>query len=385
MTASRGRDARTWVSAALAAVVTVAFAYLAVRNVDAEELAASLRGSDYRWLAPALAMLALGFFIRAVRWRALFSAGTRPALWPATQALLVGQFFNNVLPFRAGEAARIVALHSLGGRSRVETAGTIVIERLFDVLALLLLLFAALLWLPAVGWLHAAGGLAIAVTVALAGTVVVLRRYGDRPLRFALRPLARLPFVRSERLEAGTRNLMQGLIGLRSARLGLGAFLWTVLSWLVLAASFWLVMLGFHLRLSPLAALLVVVATGLSMILPSAPAALGVFEAATVIALAAYGVPPAPALSYAIVLHALNVLPFITAGLVLLSLRRGLLRRSPSRRGGGEGLTARAHRLEWRPARPRVGRDARRPCDQQDDVTQPADGHLQVDELREPR
>ena len=84
-----------------------------------------------------------------------------------------------------------MALHSLGGRSRVEVAGTSVIERLFDVLALLLLHFAALLSLPAAGWRHAAGVLAITLTVALGGAVAILRRYGDRPVRFALRPLAR--------------------------------------------------------------------------------------------------------------------------------------------------------------------------------------------------
>jgi uncharacterized membrane protein YbhN (UPF0104 family) len=76
------------------------------------------------------------------------------------------------------------------------------------------------------------------------------------------------------------------------------------------------------------AAMLVIVATNLALVVPSGPAAVGVFEAATVVALAVFGVDHATALSYGIVAHALNALPFIPAGYVALryhavEVRRG--------------------------------------------------------------
>jgi glycosyltransferase 2 family protein len=371
--------------AVLATVVTVVFGYLSVRNVDFDELGSSLRESNYWSLAPAFALLALAFVIRTLRWRVLFSPDSRPAFWPATQALLVGQFFNNVLPLRAGDAARIVALHSLGGRSRVETAATVVIERYFDVLALLVLLFAALAWFPEVTWIRAAGILAVVLTLALVAAVVVLRVYGERPLRFALRPLARLPFLFPERIEAAVRNLMEGLIGLRSVRVGLVAFFWTLVSWLVLAACFWLVLLGFDLDLPASAGLLAVIAGGLSLIVPSAPAAVGVFEAATIVALGAYGVPQTHALSYALVVHALNVLPFVVAGLLVLNLQRGVLRSSRSGKRHGDGIVQHGRGLEPPGTRSDAGGNRDRTGDDQDDVAEPADRHLHVDELRELR
>ncbi|MGH3023489.1 MAG: lysylphosphatidylglycerol synthase transmembrane domain-containing protein [Gaiellaceae bacterium] len=380
---ARGRRAK-WGSAALALAVTVGLGYLAVRDVDLDELGESLREMNYWWLLPGLATLALGFFMRALRWRLLFTPSKRPAVWPTTEALLIGQFLNSVLPLRAGDAARIVALHPLAGTSRAVTTGTVVTERFFDVLSLLLLLFVALPWLPELGWLRAAGLLAIALTLAAVAAAVVLRVYGERPLRFLLRPLARLPFLSVKRVEDAVRNLTRGLAGLRSARLGLVAFLWTIASWLVLGVSFWLVMLGFDLGLSPAAGLLVVIATGLSMILPSAPAAVGVFEAAVVVALSAYGISQSEALSYALVVHALNVLPFVVAGLVVLNVRRDVLSLSGRPRGGGErpGPPAGAG-----PARLRAGtrRDRSRTGDHEHDVPQPADRHAEVDEVREPR
>jgi glycosyltransferase 2 family protein len=68
------------------------------------------------------------------------------------------------------------------------------------------------------------------------------------------------------------------------------------------------------------------VAVGLAMIVPSSPAAVGVFEAAVVVALRAYDVPKPEALSYALVLHALNFLPYIAAGFVVLHLHSLSLR-----------------------------------------------------------
>jgi glycosyltransferase 2 family protein len=356
----------------VALVVTVAFSYLAVRNVDFDQLADSLRESNYWWLVPAGALLALGVVIRAHRWRVLFSPATRPAFWPTTEALLVGQLFNNVLPLRAGDAARVVALYSFGRQSRVETAGTVVVERFFDVLSLLLLLFLGLPWFPEVTWVRTAGILACALTLALAAGILVLRVYGDRPIRFLARPLGRIPRVFPGRLEAAVGNLMHGLIALRSARIGLIAFFWTVVSWLVIALSFWLVLVGFDLGLSPAAGLLVVIATSLSLILPSGPAAVGVFEAAAIVALRAYDVPQSSALSYALVVHALTVLPLVAAGLAVLNFHRGALEWTGGRDWSG---------IE--PVRPAV-RDWKRAGYEEDDVSEPADRKLHVDEAREP-
>jgi uncharacterized membrane protein YbhN (UPF0104 family) len=86
----------------------------------------------------------------------------------------------------------------------------------------------------------------------------------------------------------------------------------------VIAISFWLCFLALHVDEGFEAALLVVIAVNLAMVLPSAPAGLGVFHAATVLTLSAFGVDRAEALSYAVVVHALNFLPLIVVGYAVL-------------------------------------------------------------------
>ena len=303
-------------------LISLVCGYLVLRDIHIGETWKALRESNYIWLIPAFIVFSLHFFIRAVRWRAMFARERRPALCPITKALFVGYFVNNVLPARAGEAARVVALRRLTVASAAETTATVVIERVYDVLSLLILLFVVLPWLPHVSWLRTAVILGAIVAAGLVAAVIVVARFRERPFRFAFRYLIRLPFLPKQALGPASENFLHGLAGLRTVRVGLAVFFWTTLSWLVLMVSFWFVMLAFDLKLSLLASLFVVIAIGLGMILPSSPAALGVFEGATVIALGAYGIGDSRELSYALVLHALNVLPFIVVGIPAFGVPR---------------------------------------------------------------
>ena len=304
------------------------FTYLAVRNVRFADVWAGLTASNYWWLVPALGWLAAAVLLRAVRWRYLFAAETRPPIGPVLRASIICQFFNNVLPARAGEAARVVALNQASGASRAETAATVVAERAFDVLGLLVLLFVLLPWLPKVTWVHAAAILAAGLSAGLVLAAGMLVLFGDRPFRAVLRPLSRLPFVDVERTERAATSFHRGSASLHRLRLAVLAFALTVVSWVLFGLSSWMLMVGFDLHLSPLAGLLVIVAVGLSSILPASPAGVGVFEAATLVALNAYDVPKADALSFALVLHAVNFFPYIAAGAVVLHQHAASLRRT---------------------------------------------------------
>jgi glycosyltransferase 2 family protein len=289
---------------------TAFFGYIAVRGAHPEDVRESLRDANAWWLVPSFVVLVAANLVRAVRWQQLFGAETRPPLGPVTSAMLIGLAVNMLLPLRAGEAARIVALRRSAGVSRVESLGTVALERVLDVFCLLLLLFAALPWLPEINWLRPAAVLAFA----LAAVLIALAVVGERPFH----ALAR----RWERLEHLWHNAARGLVGLRRPRIAAVGFLLTTVSWVLVAFSFWLAMLAFDLDLPPVAGLLALAAVGLSLLLPAAPAALGVFEAAIVIALGAYDVPRSEALSYAFVLHALNLFPYLLAGAIAVRFTR---------------------------------------------------------------
>jgi uncharacterized protein (TIRG00374 family) len=300
-----------------------------VRNVHPDEVRDALEQCDYWWLVPSIALLFVAQVVRALRWQYLFAPATRPPYRPVFEATLLGQCFNNILPARAGEIARIVALHRAAGTSRAETTSTVVVERLYDVLVLLGLLFVFVPWLPHVTWIHAAAILAIVLFAATVASVVVLLRWGEKPFLVLLRPLTRLglPFLTLERAEHAAASFVRGAASLRDPRLAAAALVLTAVSWIPLALSTWVLMIGFHLGLSVLAGLLVTIATGLSLVLPSSPGAVGVFEAAALVGLKAYGIDKDEALSYALVLHAVNFFPYVLAGLLVLQIEATRRRR----------------------------------------------------------
>jgi uncharacterized protein (TIRG00374 family) len=302
----------------LTVAVTVGFTYIALHGIDLGKAWKGLQSSNFWWLVLAFAAFGLGTVARAMRWRSLFAPGRRPPPPTMLNATLIGYLYNSILPARAGEAARVLVLTQRSSAPPVEITGTVVLERVYDVVAILLIFFVAEPWLPHVSWFGAAAVVAAVLAVLLASAAVVLVVYKDRPLRFLLRPLERHTRFSAERLERTVAELANGLSGLHNRRVALEAMVWTLVAWLLSSLCAYLVTVAFNLHLPFAAGVLVQVAIGLGMILPSPPAAVGVFEGATLIALQPYGVGRSIALPFALVLHLLNFIPFVIAGVALL-------------------------------------------------------------------
>jgi len=263
------------------------------------------------WLLAALAAFAAATCVRALRWWVLFEPPGRPPLPAVTSATLIGYFFNSVMPARAGEAARVIALRRSSERPTAEIAGTVIVERLIDTVALFALLAALSPWLPMPKVspiaLWAIAGVSLLGLAVVAAAPWLAPRV---PMPAKVRPYA-------DQVVGGLTAVM------RRPPIAASCSVLTLLSWGLMGLSTWALMRGMDIHLGPQAGLFVAIATGIAMVVPSAPASVGVFEAATVLTLAAFGIARAPALGFAIVLHVLNVVPLIGAGLAALAMQRG--------------------------------------------------------------
>ena len=312
----------------LGLAVSAAFAYVAVSDVDFASFRRTLVEGEYLLLLPAIAVLAVAIFLRGVRWQMLFTPDHRPSLGAVMDAMLVGYLFNAVLPARAGEIARVVVLNQRAKTSRFEALATVVAERVLDVIVLLTLLVACTPFVPDSSWMRRGAILGGAALVVIVACLVLVAFRGERAVRFVLSPLLLLPNVSGPDIARAARNAVRGLAVFRRPRMAVVVLGLTALSWVVIAAVFWICLSVVGLELGPEAAVAMVIAANLSMILPSAPAGLGVFHAAVVVTLGAFGVDRAAALSYAVVVHVVNFVPLIIIGYLAFHHHAVVLRRT---------------------------------------------------------
>src|SRR6478735_6524303 len=280
-------------------VVSTVFAWLAVRNVRLDQVTNALSHARWRWLVPATALLVLAVAVRAVRWSVMFPEGRRPAPGACFWAINIGYLANALLPFRAGELIRVMALSKDTGTPTGQGLVTI---------AVLTLAVAPMIpasW--ARTWLIALSLLTVAASVVCVG----LAR--SAPLqRLASRLVAKVPPL--ERRRQTLRTAAAALEPLRSARAAGTVLAWSFAAWAVLLASTLMVERAVVHGLAWPSGAMALVATTYAQAIPSSAASIGVFEAAARQALSTFGVASAAALAFALAYHAVSVLPFLPLG-----------------------------------------------------------------------
>jgi uncharacterized membrane protein YbhN (UPF0104 family) len=134
-----------------------------------------------------------------------------------------------------------------------------------------------------------------------------------------VRLVRRLPVIGGARGERTLGSLRAGMDSLRDRRALAIVLAWSLASWIALSVSNWFVLSMFDTGAPWHAAVISVLATNLAMVVPSSAASIGVFEVAARASLTLYGVPAALALSFALVLHAVNVVPTLPIGAIALA------------------------------------------------------------------
>lgn len=285
-------------------------------DVDLAVIVARLRETLWTFLALSVALSFASMWARAWRWGYLFPPGPRPS--HLFRALLIGYMGNNLLPLRAGEVVRIYVASRRGPRFWT-TVATVVVERALDGLALGLIVAGLLLLVPVpveMRW-----SIAIFLALDLAAILVLaMIAVAPRVCRVLIETIFHRVGWLERRLIGLLGTMTEGLRGIRAPRNAIPVLLGSVAIWLLLALSVWTAMHAAHLDLPMVASWVVLAFLGLGVSLPSSPGFVGVIQAATVLALALFGVPRAEALSFSLLFHASQFFPITAVGLVCLLL-----------------------------------------------------------------
>jgi uncharacterized protein (TIRG00374 family) len=263
-------------------------------------------------LAGAVAFYLAACAARAERWYELLRYnGARPRRADAYALLTVAYAGNNVLPARAGDALRVVLIAPRARTDARTAIGTIVAERVLDVVVLVGL-FVALAYgvlghleMPSAGRLVFAALLVGGLLALTAGAALVLQRHGH--LRRVVAYLA--PMAEASRRLRGNH--------------GRELLAWTLLVWGLEWVAWWLTADAAGLGLSVLEVGYLLGLASIFVLVPSGPGFVGTFDAAIVFGVRALGRTGAQALSLVLLLRFVVTVPITLIGLVLLATRYG--------------------------------------------------------------
>jgi len=303
--------------------LTIVFLVLAFRGVDFAGFVEELKSVNYVWLLPSAVCTLLGYGLRTVRWRVILSGAARAPMRTLFPVLIMGFATNNLLPGRLGEFWRAYLLGRKRGVRKTFALASVVVERVFDGLTLILLLTVVARMVQLPGWSQQIEMLAAAVfAAATLGLLVLLWKPGviQVPLRTVLH---RFHGGMAAWIEERFDSFISGLGPLRHGRVLFAATALSLGVWVFEAGSYIALSRGLNLGLPSSLELpglgLALVTINLGIMVPSGPGYVGTQEFFGTAALGVVGANAQAALALVVVSHAIQYALITGLGLIFFA------------------------------------------------------------------
>ena len=316
----------------LGLAITFLFLWLIVRHVDTAEMWVALSEAKIGWLALGVLMFFLGYFTRVRRWQLMLRLQNPGLSWTRVFApFLASIAVNNLVPFRAGDVMRAFGFTTWLQQPAASVLATLLVERLLDLLTLMLALGFALLWFgfaadtaDTLFGIGAGGLIAIGLTV----MAVLLMPRLLMPLVFGVvRLIEQISPSIGLRAEGFANRVFNSLTQLAKARRMGALVVLSFVAWGFEALVFYCVALGVPSLADATAAFLALSVGTLSTLLPSTPGYVGTFDFFVIQAMQMLDNPAAAAAAFAVLVHVVLWLPATLVGLsclIYLHLQGGI-------------------------------------------------------------
>jgi hypothetical protein len=307
----------------LGIVISCIFLVWAFWDVNFTAFGEALASAHY--LLFVLAMVAsMGvFFLRAFRWKYLLILQKNIPYLTVFSATCIGFFTNNVLPFRAGELLRAYVIGNRAEISKSSALATIVVERILDVLSLILIAISVVFFLPVPDNAHFQtikyfGILLILVEGAVIAFCFMLLVWRE----FTLRLVDKVFTIFPKRAQSGSKKVINSFIDgleiLRSFRHLLLLFISSFIIWFAVFLQIYIVMRAFDIQMGFTtmftAGLVDLVLISFALTIPSAPGFIGTYHAAAKEGLLIFSINPVTAAGFSVLIHASSYIPITIVG-----------------------------------------------------------------------
>jgi uncharacterized protein (TIRG00374 family) len=318
--------------------------YLTFINIPLGGLTGYITTINYWWIFPSLLFALLSYILRVVRWQLILKPVKKTQFWHAFHPLVIGFMVNCVFPGRVGEIARPAILYK---RDKVEFSkvlATVAVERIFDLVALLLSFIYILATIEisptlditfgeyhlSTATLNTIWKTTLIMSFVLVGMILLVSISKSRSLisRIIMRSPDMLIFAGShlkEKLRKGIcrkivhvlENIAHGFEVLKSPKDIIICLVHSFLIWGLVVVSLYVLAFGCPgIHISFLEAYAVEIIICFFIMLPSVPGFWGLWEAGGVFGLMIFGIPAKEAAGLILTYHIIHVIPVIIIGII---------------------------------------------------------------------
>lgn len=234
--------------AVAAALLVIGYFRLRGTSFQWDLLWATFSRIDWKWLTLSIVLILLSYPGRALRWEVMIRPlAPRLSILKLTYDTAIG-FTAIVLLGRAGELVRPYLISIRAGLSFSTQMAAWLLERIFDLLVVLLLFGFGLTRIPSHGlalgtglqWVLSVGGyLAVGIGATCILLLVVFRNFGDAGRKRILSAVTFLPEKSYQRIERTLTAFVQGMHSTKDLRLLGLMILYTVVEWIIIVGSYW--------------------------------------------------------------------------------------------------------------------------------------------------
>lgn len=326
----------------LSIIASIVCLWLFIRNIEWSLLGNALKDANYWPIIPTIILNILFYVIRAIRWQGLLSHIKTISITNLLSITCIGFMANNILPARVGEVLRPFLLYKKENVKFSTSFATVVVERIFDMLGLVIFTAVIIALLPHPSsnqhdvhiqfspnelntikepvicslkkWTEVFTAIGVLTIVSLFLVII-------NP-DFFKKILSKLCLFLTEKLKTKILgfydSFVHGLKILENRSQTIWIFLLSLIICIMGGGEIYLLSFSFNIHLSFVAACLISICLALAIALPQAPGYIGIFHIAVLKSLGIFGIESATAQSYAIVLWAVNILPSTIMGFLFL-------------------------------------------------------------------
>ena len=313
--------------------ISLLFICFAFWGISVSELEESFQNANYFYTAPIIFMVLLGLLLRSYRWGIIMESLVKYKQTTLFAITSIGFMAVIILPARLGEFARPYIVKQKSGIDMSSTIATVIVERIFDLFAITIFMFAVVLKISLPPVILKTGIITLTMTMSVFIVLIFLSVRKKISMNKIDSILSKNPNRFKMALNKLSNSFLDGLQILPDIKKCLYVSALSILLWTTLGLSAYILFFSFGFNLSVINAFAILIITAFGIMIPAGPGFVGTWHFACVLGLTYFGISKSEALSYAIVLHFLQMMPVIVLGVLFLPFQKISLLKFIRKRG----------------------------------------------------